>query len=275
MEKLQKALSINAIFSAVSGITLVIFPNAIANIFGINQSTAFRIIGVGLIFFASTILLEIFKQRPLAVIWIIVQDFIWVIASAVLLVLQPFNISNTGNYTIAVIALLVLFMAINQSSAFAQTDSIEQKGRKQLTYKRTINAAKSQTWKVISDVENYHQVAPNIDDVTIVSGKNEGMVRSCSHGKDSWTETCSVWEKEKTYSFVVNTSAQDYPYPLSFLQGTWNVIEIDTNNTEIEMIFELKYKKKIYNLFHPIMKMKFKKIVNELLDNWQAILEKK
>jgi len=274
MNKLQKALSINTMFSGVSGLVLVIFNKEIANIFEVGQNTIFWIIGLGLIFFSATILLEVKKQRGLAVLWIIIQDFIWVIGSAVLLLLQPFNISNIGNNTIAAIALVVLFMGINQASALAQADSIGHKGRKQLTFKRTIIATKSVVWKVISYVANYHQVAPNIDDVTIISGQEKGMVRSCSHGKDSWTETCSVWQEEETYSFIVNTSSPDYPYPLSFMQGTWNVKEIDTNHTEIEMIFEFKYKKKLHNLLHPIMKMKFRKISNELLDNWQKMIEK-
>lgn len=274
MNRLQKALGINAIFSGASGLGLILFHNAIANIFEVVNSSIFGIVGVGLILFAFTILYEIKKQRIPAVLWIIIQDFIWVIGSAILLFTKPFHISNTGNNMVMTIAFVVFFMAINQYAALAQTDNVD-KGRKQLKFKRTINAPKSEVWKVISDVANYHQVAPNIDGVTIISGKDEGMVRSCSHGKDSWTETCSVWEEEKTYSFIVNTTAPGYPYPLSFLQGTWNIIELDKNHTEIEMIFELKYKKKIINLFHPILKTKFNKISNELLDNWQKMLENK
>ncbi len=274
MNKLQKALGINAIFSGTSGLGLILFHNTIANIFEVVNSSIFWIIGAGLILFATTIVYEIRKQRLLAILWIIIQDFIWVVGSAILLFIQPFNISSTGNNMIMTVALVVFFMAINQYYALAQTDNLE-KGRKQLKFKRTINASKSAVWKVISDVANYHQVAPNIDGVTIISGKDEGMVRSCSHGKDSWTETCSVWEEEKTYSFIVNTNTPDYPYPLSFLQGTWNVIEKDKNHTEIEMIFELKYKKKIITLFHPILKTKFNQISDGLLDNWKKILENK
>lgn len=191
-----------------------------------------------------------------------------------MLIVRPFDISNIGNSSIAIIAFIVLFMAINQSKALAQTIFPNKKGNKRLVYSRTVKAPKPKVWKVISDVTNYHQVAPNIDDVQIISGKEKGMVRSCSHDNKSWTETCSVWEEEKTYSFVVNTSEPNYPHPLSFLQGTWNVIEIDSNTTEIEMIFEFTYKKKILNLFHPLMKIKFKKVSNELLDNWVKMIEK-
>ena len=130
MNKLQKSLSINAIFSGVTGLGLIIFHNAIANIFEASNSRVFWLVGVGLVFFASTILYEVKKQRLLGVLWIIIQDFPWVIGSAILLILQPFNVSSTGNYTIATIALVVFFMAINQSIALAQTDSLGQRGRK-------------------------------------------------------------------------------------------------------------------------------------------------
>lgn len=276
MNKLQKALCTNSIFSGISGLGLVFFNKNIAELFGINETTVFWIIGLALIYFSLTILIEVKKQRAIAVMWIIIQDFLWVIGSVYLLIADPFKISNTGNILISIISLIVLFMGVNQSLALANMDSIGQKPKKRLAFKRVINANKSTIWKVISDVGNYHQVAPNIDHSKIISGQEVGMVRSCSHGKDVWTETCSIWEEEKTYSFVVDTSALDYPYPLSFLQGTWNVNQINSHQSEIEMIFELTYKKKIFNLFlHPIVKMKFNKACKELLDNWQKRIEMK
>lgn len=120
MNKLQKALGINALFSGISGIMAIILHRSLANLFGLEQSDVFWMVGIALIFFASTILLEVKKQRRIAILWIITQDFIWVIASAVLLILQPFNISSAGNSIIAVVALIVLGMAINQSKALAQ-----------------------------------------------------------------------------------------------------------------------------------------------------------
>lgn len=273
MNKLQKALSINAVFSAVSGTGLVLFHKFIAKLFEVPSSQVFWIIGIGLLLFSLSIVVEIKKQQIKSVKKIILLDYIWVVSSALFLIFNPFTISTIGNGLIIVIALIVLFMAMNQSESLAKTKYPNQKGNKRLTFKRVIKASTSEVWRVISDVSNYHQVAPNIDDVQIISGKEKGMIRSCSHGKKSWTETCSIWQKEKTYSFIVNTSASDYPYPLSFLQGTWNITEIDSRKTEIEMIFEFTYKKQILNLIHPIMKIKIEKMSHELLDNWQELIE--
>ncbi|MEK6154697.1 SRPBCC family protein [Flavobacteriaceae bacterium 3-367] len=274
MNKLQNTLLANAIFSGMSGIGLLLFHKEIADIFSVNSSTTFWIVGIALIYFASTITYEIFKQRPITILFIIIQDILWVIGSIILLVSQPFGISITGNYIIAAIALIVFFMAIAQSKALSKVDTIDADGKKRLRFKTIFNANGTKVWKVISDVGNVYKVAPNIDDSSIVSGNGEGMIRSCSHGKDSWTETCSLWKEEEAISFVVHTDKPDYPYPLSFLQGAWYIKEIDSNNTEVEMIFDLKFKNKLQNLFvYPLMKFKFGKSFNVLLDNWKAIIE--
>ncbi len=272
---MKTALGLNAIFSALSGALLIAFHNTVADFFDVTNSDMFWVIGVTLIFFSGTIVYEIKRQNALAILWIITQDLLWVIGSIVILVWQPFDLSVMGNYSIAAVALVVSLIALNQSMALAQVDTVNSKGDKQFNFRRTIAAPNSETWKVISDVANYHQVAPNIDDVKIISGKGEGMVRNCSHGNESWSETCAVWEEEKTYSFVVNTAAPDYPYPFKLLKGTWRLEEVDSNHTTITMTFDFSYRMKIQNLLlHPILKGKFKNTAKKLLDNWQGILEK-
>lgn len=276
MNRLQKSLSLNAIFSAVSGMLLIFLNKQISEVFGISNTTAFKATGILLLLFSGTIIYEVRRQRPLAVLGIIMQDFIWVIGSFTVVVFNLFDITKAGNSIIAIVALIVFLMGINQSKALAQIDSIDGKHTKHFRFEREVKASKKEVWKVIADVANYDKVAPNIDAVKIISGEGEGMVRSCSHKKNSWTETCSKWQEEESYSFVVNTSAADYPYPFKFLKGTWEVHEIDSNTTKIVMLFNFQYKRKFQNwLLHPMLKGKFKKTAKELLDNWQKMLEKK
>lgn len=276
MNQLQKSLLTNAIFSGLSGIVLVVFNKLIARLFDTANTTVFWIIGLALIFFAATIIYEMKRQKPIGVLLIIIQDFVWVIGSIVLLIFQPFEISITGNVIIALVAFVVLFMGINQAKALGQIDNKSTGTIKQLRFERKTKAAKAKVWEVISDVANYHEVAPNIDDVEIVSGQEEGMIRSCSHGKDSWTETCSLWREEKEYAFEVNTDAADYPYPFTYLKGNWKIEEINSSHTKIIMLFEFEYRKKFQNwLLHPILKRKFSKTAKALLDNWQKKIKKK
>ena len=274
MNTLQKHLTANAVFSTLCGIVVLLFQKKVEQIFNVEPSNFFFILGILLIFFALTIVIEIKRQRALPVLWITIQDMLWVIGSAILLLWNPFDISIEGNIIIGIVALFVLLFGLGQARGLARIDERNKRGKKVLQFSRKVKGAKSKVWKVISDVANYHEVAPNIDGSKVISGEKQGMVRSCSHGKDSWTETCTLWEEEKQYSFMVDTNTPDYPYPLKSLKGTWIVDEISSNESEITMIFEFEYKKPIQNiLLHPIMKYQFTKVCKELLDNWQKLIE--
>jgi hypothetical protein len=138
MNRLQISLLLNAVFSGISGFTLVLFKDSIARLFGTKNSTVFWVVGALLIFFTCTIILEIIKQRPLAVLWIIVQDSLWVIGSIILLVFNPFDITFAGNVIIAIVAVIVLAMALNQSKALTRLDDGDKTGKESASNK-TIN----------------------------------------------------------------------------------------------------------------------------------------
>ena len=123
MNQLQKSLSINALFSGISGLLLIVFQSFFSEVFGLKP-LPFWIIGLALIFFTCTIVYEIKRQRTLAVSWVIVQDFFWVFGSLIILMVQPFGISRTGHYIIAGVALIVLLMAINQYNALRRKHHI-------------------------------------------------------------------------------------------------------------------------------------------------------
>ena len=117
MNTLQKALAINAIFSGTSGLILITIHKWIATVFGTNNHTVFLIVGIALLLFSGTIYYEIKKLRASGILAIIIQDIVWVIGSIILIFLNPFHITKTGNYIIGIVAIIVLAMAINQYSA--------------------------------------------------------------------------------------------------------------------------------------------------------------
>ncbi len=269
-----KATKLNAVSTLISGLSILIFSNKLASIFEIANNMSFLIVGGVITFFSLTMVVEIKKQRALAILWIIIQDIIFTMTSIYVLIFRPFDISDSGYLLIGLFLIPIIFFIIYQSLGLLRIDSKRGTNAKLMSFKRIVKANKSKVWEIISDVENYHKIAPNIDDSKIISGEKVGMVRSCSHGKDNWTETCSLWDEEKEYSFEVDTTALDYPYPLKMLRGNWQVHEINKEETEITMNFEFEYKKSFQNiLIHPIMKYKFTKVCKELLDNWQNIIE--
>ena len=123
MNKLQKALRINALLSSISGIIMILLNPQIADLFGTINNTIFWIVGLILIYFALTIWYEIRKQRRLAVLWIVAQDYAWVIGSLGLIIINPFQITQIGNLIIGIIALIVLFIGINQTIGLNKTAS--------------------------------------------------------------------------------------------------------------------------------------------------------
>lgn len=112
----------NAIFSIVCGILLISFPAFWADQFELSVITPFWVIGIGLVFFSATVFYEAFKQRRWAVIWIIVQDMIWVLGSIILLVTEPFGIGFIGNWIIFLIATIVLLFGLWQFYALQESN---------------------------------------------------------------------------------------------------------------------------------------------------------
>jgi ribosome-associated toxin RatA of RatAB toxin-antitoxin module len=272
----QRATKLNAISTFISGVGILVFHKQLMNIFELNNNRPFLVVGGVITFFSLTMFIEIKKQRASAILWIIVQDILFVSVSIFVLIKRPFDISNTGYLLIGLFLIPIIFFIIFQSIGLARIDSKNGANIKLLSFKRKVNANKKEVWNTISDIENYHKVASNIDHVKIISGVGQGMVRTCSHGKDSWSETCTLWENEKQYSFLIDTESPDYPYPFKYLKGTWKVNEIDNKKSEITMIFEFEYTKKIQNLIiHPLLKFKFTKVCIEIMDNWQSTLEKR
>lgn len=104
----------NMIFSSVSGSILILLHKQIANLFGVQNATPFWVIGIALLYFAGTIWYETKKLRNKAIIWISIQDFLWVLGSIYLLLWNPFQITTTGNYIIGTVAIIVLSMGILQ-----------------------------------------------------------------------------------------------------------------------------------------------------------------
>lgn len=115
MNNLQKALRNNALFSSISGVLMIVLNRQLSSLFGTSNNTIFWSIGLVLLYFAITIGFEIKKQRRTAIIWIIIQDYVWVLGSIIILITKPFQITSTGNLIIGIIALIVLFMGIHQT----------------------------------------------------------------------------------------------------------------------------------------------------------------
>ena len=124
MNHLQLILLINALFSLSTGLALILFLNSFAKWFGQQKKTVFWIVGLGLLFFSFFVFLQGINPNAKAVLFIIGLDFIWVIASVVLLFAKPFLITDLGNKLIASVALVVFLLGVGQSLELSKIDEV-------------------------------------------------------------------------------------------------------------------------------------------------------
>jgi drug/metabolite transporter (DMT)-like permease len=110
--RLRNALKANMIFSFLSGAGLAIFSSAVSAFMEVERSDIFVYIGIGLLLFSFTIAWSAFaKEFKIKRIKLItMQDWAWILGSAVLLVLNPWNISLGGNILIAIFAVIVMLL---------------------------------------------------------------------------------------------------------------------------------------------------------------------
>ncbi len=110
---IRRALKANAVFSALSGITLISLAQLVADSFALSNPLILQIIGAGLLFFVLGLLYT--ATRPTIkrthVQRIILLDLSWVLASIVLLVVRPFGLNSFAHGEIALVALIVASLA--------------------------------------------------------------------------------------------------------------------------------------------------------------------
>lgn len=125
---LRKALIGNALFSTLSGFVILFAQAWVLRILGLAQNVNLVILGVGLIVFA-TILVVNARRRQVKTsdAWIAVfMDLTWVIGSYVLIFVVPF--STSGKWVVGVAAEVVLVFAVLQFAGIRRIQKSEQAG---------------------------------------------------------------------------------------------------------------------------------------------------
>ena len=111
---LRRALMGNALFSILSGLTILFAQGWVLRILGLSSKVSLLILGVALLGFAATLVINARKQQvKLSDAWIAVwMDVAWVIGSYVLIFIVPF--STEGRWVVGVVAELVFLFAVLQ-----------------------------------------------------------------------------------------------------------------------------------------------------------------
>jgi hypothetical protein len=111
---LRKALIGNALFSTLSGLTILFAQGWVLRILGLSKDVSLPILGLGLLVFAATLVINARRQQvKTSDAWMaVLMDVAWVLGSYVLIFIVPF--SAEGKWVVGLVAELVLGFAVLQ-----------------------------------------------------------------------------------------------------------------------------------------------------------------
>lgn len=116
MKKLDNWLLTNAMFSLLSGMTMLLANGQLQLIFGFENDMVFSIIGVNLLAFFGFVywVKQIKTNKQTWVYAIVVMDALWVMGSLILLLFDPFEVTELGQRVIGLVAILVAIFGVQQ-----------------------------------------------------------------------------------------------------------------------------------------------------------------
>jgi hypothetical protein len=117
--KLHKVIQINSVYSVLNGLIALFFAKSISSFMGIIYPIAITTVGIILILF-SILLMAILRSEVInirLVRYVIMLDWLWVVASLIITFFNPFDITAKGLFLIGFTALVVGLMAILQTKA--------------------------------------------------------------------------------------------------------------------------------------------------------------
>lgn len=226
---LAQAMSVNALFSVVSGAVLATLSWALDGVFG-PPAWLLTAVGLGLLAFAAGLIVIMARPRLLGAGGraVICADLTWVVAAVVLLALQVDGLTAIGRLTLGVVSAVVAVLAVWQAIGLRRIGTGPPHGASQvrIAASRTVDAAVAQVWDAIADAGGYAAFADGIADTHVDGPPGDGMSRVCTDERgDQWSETCTLWDEHRTYTMTVDTST--YPARLRWLlhafQQTWTV----------------------------------------------------
>jgi hypothetical protein len=281
-------LALNAAFSALIGLELIIFPGITVHLMFTDpagwQLLVLRLLGVGLVLFALDLVLMATNRfvTKSEVMLIVLADIAWLIANATIVLLVGHVFTDTGMLIIGFVAVFVAFFATGQYVGAGRIVAPESRvsihsknGKLTAMVKRAVDAPAETVWDIMTDHPGYADVASNISNVEVLSGEGIGMQRRCFGPKgENWTESCDHFEEGRSYGFKIHTEAPDFPYPISDLRGRWSVAPKETGSEfsiDIEAIPKGGFLAR--TLFSLLAKRQFKSVLVDLADAWSRRME--
>lgn len=250
---LRIALLGNALFSTASGLVMLIAPDRIAKLLGIEAHTIFMLIGAGLLLFAVDLTHQATRPRirTWRALYASAADLLWVLASVAGLIVFADNLPLTGFWAITAVALLVLVFAAWQLFGIERAHRVPQTGSYRL-YRHCLviesTALADALWTVVRDLGKISRYTSGLRASMMLNHQLTGVgaIRRCvNQAGAAWSEKCTAFNDSQHY-FVVRFLADEpgFPFPVSRMDGGWHV-QATANGSTATVWWELVPKSKL------------------------------
>jgi len=225
---LRFALATNAVFSLLSGLLMSFRPVVVGEWLGIDAPIILRIIGIGLVVFATELIYQTTRLRVATwrALLASAADFSWVIGSIVMLLAMPQLFSPFGNIMVLVVAGAVFVFGAWQLWAAGRAHRFGERGEYRHCIIVETNASADNLWRVIGDIGDIKSYMPSLMHSVILDGKAPGVgtVRACEdRSGNHWSEECTAFNPGRSFAVRFLSEAPNFPFPVKTMRGGWEV----------------------------------------------------
>jgi Polyketide cyclase / dehydrase and lipid transport len=240
---LRIALLSNAIFSAVCGLLMLLWPGSVGNLLGVEVSFVLRLVGLGLLLFAADLIHQVGRSRLATwrVLYASIADGLWVVISLLGLGLFPELFSSLGKVVLLLIAVIVATFGGWQIWGIDRYYRQSQSSLHRHCLVVRTEAPAAAIWAVIEQMGDIQRYMPSLLKSEILDHHPPGVgaVRHCQDrsGK-SWMEECVDFVPGRSLTMRFVTEAADFPFPATTMLGGWQVLAVG-EASEVTVWWEL------------------------------------
>lgn len=240
---LRRALSGNALFSALCGLILVSATKSAVAVIGDVDPWILRLLGVGLLLFAAFLFWNVWRPTPHPVYALLITgaDLGWVAGSAVLMLLPSTPLSVAGVGVVAGVAGVVLICALLQLAglrALTRNRRGRTTARSAFAITERVEAPPAVVWDLVRDLERIGEFSPSLQNVSVTGDQTEAR-RTCENRSGQrWSEDVIEWDDQaRALTLRFDAEAPDFPLPLEEMYGGW-AIESAGDHADVTVWYE-------------------------------------
>ncbi|NCS94412.1 MAG: hypothetical protein GW761_11480 [Leptospira sp.] len=273
---LRLALLMNGIFSGFSGLALTFQVGQISDWIGFSyHSMVLTGIGFGLMLFSIELFIQASQKRMQTWRSLLASfsDFLWLVATLVVLFFFPNLFNATGHTTIIGICTIVLFLGLMQIIGINRYHKVGGSNFYRHCLQIESFLDPKTLWTIIGDLGEIQKYMPSLKESKILENKNSeiGCIRQCTDIQgNSWSEECISYNSDQSFQVKFLTKEEGFPFPAQEMIGGWEIQPTKNNASIVKIWWELvPNNPKLSWLLLPILGMKADKDFQKIIRNME------